>query len=305
MKQPIQLMVAVVIAAIVSFSVATLTRKQDQGAPGSLRALLKCMRLEEGVINGVVGPHLIIEGCNVHIQSGSGDSFDGYAFNTPPAGTNNCGNEPLLTGLGNLFIGYNEATQQRVIGVDPEIPLSQGQVVEDHRCGSHNLVVGAEHAYTGFGAMVGGYRNEAGGSGATVLGGFNVAGRSSREDDASLQPTVTGGTSNHARGLQASISGGNTRLATGLQASVSGGLRNVSRGLQSSISGGRENIITDGVVQASISGGEDNEARGDSSSVSGGIGNEAVGAHASVSGGQNRTAPASLNWAAGSLLEPN
>ena len=56
---------------------------------------------------------------------------------------------------------------------------------------------------------------------------------------------------------------------------------------------------------ASVCGGRNNKARGRFASISGGHGNVASGFTASVSGGELRTAPDDLNWAAGSLQEPN
>src|ERR1700704_3518185 len=61
-----------------------------EGAVGKLLTLLTCVSRQEGAINGVSGPHLLITGCNVHVRSGSGMTNDD------------------TTNLGNLFIGYNE-----------------------------------------------------------------------------------------------------------------------------------------------------------------------------------------------------
>jgi hypothetical protein len=66
---------------------------------------------------------------------------------------------------------------------------------------------------------------------------------------------------------------------------------------------GRGNKVTG--PDASVCGGINNEALGSSSSVSGGRSNVAGGFAASVSGGDRRTAPGDMNWAAGSLFEPD
>ena len=71
---------------------------------------------------GVIGPHIIFSGANIHIVSGSG-------------ATNDHGNP---TGLGNLIIGYDEDPS-----VIPALPLSPGD-----RGGSHNLVIGRANRFT-------------------------------------------------------------------------------------------------------------------------------------------------------------
>ena len=48
-----------------------------------LKLLLQYVRVVEGNLNGLAGPHLIIEHANVHIQSGTGGTGDG---GTPLAG---------------------------------------------------------------------------------------------------------------------------------------------------------------------------------------------------------------------------
>ncbi len=56
------------------------------------QAKLAYVSIQQGSMNGVNGPHMIIEGCNLHVRSGSGATDD----------------NANLTGLGNLIIGYNE-----------------------------------------------------------------------------------------------------------------------------------------------------------------------------------------------------
>ena len=69
--------------------------------------------------------------------------------------TNGLGPNPIswlgqegTNGLGNLIIGYNEET---------------GYAEEYVRTGSHNLVIGVDHSYMGFGNIIGGMRNEVNG----------------------------------------------------------------------------------------------------------------------------------------------
>lgn len=83
----------------------------------------------------------VFEGCNVQIVNGEGAT-----------GT--------MNGKGNLIIGYNESF------------LGEGK----DRSGSHNLVVGPEHQYSGSAGLVAGYNNTISARWATVTGGaFNSA----------------------------------------------------------------------------------------------------------------------------------
>ena len=103
-------------------------------------------------INGVTGPHVILTGVNVHIRSGSGFTDD---------------HGGMLTGLGNLVVGYNEGG-----------PAQRG--------GSHNIVGGTLNLFPSYGGLVvgqqntisnhyatvtGGYQNEASGALSSILGG--------------------------------------------------------------------------------------------------------------------------------------
>ena len=151
-----------------------------------LSAILQFVRVETEEINGLTGPHWIIEGANVHVRSGSGNTFDSCGFRDPDFP--NC---EILTGLGNLIAGYNE---RRFFG-------SRDSRALHFRTGSHNLVVGEFHTYTSFAGF--------------VTGGSNAV----TGDHAS----VTGGTDNKARGSFSSVSGGNSNVASGAAASVSGG----------------------------------------------------------------------------------
>ncbi len=130
--------------------------------------ILQYVRVETEEINRLDGPHWIIEGANVHVRSGFGGTSDGCSLTEP-----NCAS---LTGLGNLIVGYNE---------NDSLPGTRFHP----RSGSHNLVVGANHAYTSFGGFVAGLEN-------TIS---NAA------------ATVSGGSSNISRGLTSSISGGGYR----------------------------------------------------------------------------------------------
>ena len=173
------------------------------------------MSIVGGTINGLRGPHLIIEGVNVHIRSGSGSTSESVG----------------LTGLGNLIVGYNEPD-------DVSNP--------DDRVGSHNLVVGKWHKYRSVGGFVAGLENTISAQYASVSGGRDntASGRAS---------SVTGGTFSSATGDGASISGGFENVASGLTASVSGGNNNVASGSRAAVSGGSFNLAEGDV--SSVSGG--------------------------------------------------
>ncbi len=109
------------------------------GTNPALTELAKYVTVDQNVMNGVKGPHVIFHHANVHILSGSGTTTEASG----------------LTGLGNLIVGYNEMPVQ-----------SSGS-----RVGSHNLVVGPSHAFTSRGGVVFGRGNLISGEYATTLGG--------------------------------------------------------------------------------------------------------------------------------------
>ena len=211
-----------------------------------------------------VGTDVVFSGCNVHIRSGNG------ATNAAP------------NGLGNLIIGYNEATGTRV------------------RTGSHNLVVGMEHQYTSYGGVVAGYSNSITNVSSSVLGGTaNVA--------AGQGAAVLGGTTNQATGSYAAVSGGSNNVASGAKAAVSGGGFNVASNDNAAVSGGGTNTASG--MFASVSGGFANRATTTESIVVGGRCNVAgpgpalacptVAGGSSVLGGQENVASGNLAVVAG------
>ncbi len=124
-------------------------------------------------LDGVASPHVIFEGVNIHVRSGSGET----------------GDQSELTGLGNLIIGYNEQ------------PVTPPEDSPQDRTGSHNLVIGPDHNYSGHGGFVAGAQNTISGSNASVSGGkANVA--------SGMTSSVSGGSGNEASGILASICGG-------------------------------------------------------------------------------------------------
>jgi len=228
---------------------------------------------QEFAILSIQGSDLIFSNFNVHVRNGSG-ATDGP-----------------INGRGNLIIGYNE------------------DISGDARTGSHNVVVGQDHAYSSYGGLVAGFHNAVMSASASVCGG-------SQNTASGFAASVSGGIANVASGGNASVSGGagnragpgspaspsafeapsicggNLNQATGLAATVCGGQGNYASGLASSVSGGSGNLATD--TSASVAGGLGNLAGpgtprfpggGPAPSVSGGYRDHASGFGASVSGG--------------------
>ena len=189
-------------------------------------------RIEDGQLEGVPGPHLIFEGVNVHVRSGSGSTDDGtIADPTRP-----------LTGLGNLIIGYNE------------------RQLEPERGGSHNLVVGSSHTYTSYGGFLAGFGNATLAPHASVSGGSdNIAGE---------RASVAGGVGNAAYGPATSIIGGFRNDANGEGSTICGGSINRTDGILATAVGGTQNQASG--LDSSVTGGQKNVASGEASSVSGG-----------------------------------
>ncbi len=198
-------------------------------------ALAPYVSVVQGPLNGVTGPHIVFQGANVHIRSGSGATDDRVL----QGGT--------LTGLGNLVVGYNE-------------PRSENDAA--NRAGSHNLIVGRQHHYPAFGGFLAGFRNTASGPFASVGGGF--------DNTASGQfAGISGGQANTASGQAASVSGGKRNTASGVEASVSGGDSNTAAGGDASVSGGAGNLASG--EAASVSGGTQRTAAGDFDWAAGGL----------------------------------
>ena len=192
------------------------------------------------------GDNVVFEKCNVYIRSGSGET------------------EGAVNGLGNLIIGYNEISSENI-----------------KRAGSHNLVIGSEHAYASFSGLVVGREN-------TISAPY---------------ASVTGGRLNTASGLGSSVSGGSVNTASKDFASVSGGKNNESRGVNASVSGGASNSAQGDF--SAVTGGSDNVASGFAAGIGGGSANRAKGNYSSISGGKQRDAVDQDSWRGGSLLEKN
>ena len=130
-------------------------------------ALGRYVSVSTSMINGLVAPHVILTGVNVHVRSGSGTT-----------------NGPV-NGLGNLLVGYNEEP----MGLAPE-----------DRGGSHNLITGNQHSYPSYGGLVAGTINKISGQFASVSGGIdNTA--------SDFAASLSGGIGNTASAYAASVSG--------------------------------------------------------------------------------------------------
>lgn len=222
---------AAAVGAVIAVSVSTLpTRAADDSKAlqvqvdklkkqvKKLEAKLAYMHVEQDPINGLSGPHVIFEGCNVHVRSGSGDTTDGTIdLNT---------GQPVLDstprGLGNLIVGYNE------------LPLFSESI---GRNGSHNLIVGVGHSYPNVGGVALGQENKISGALSNITGGFG----NSADGAAS---SVSGGQDNLASGSASSVSGGKSNRAFGVTSSVSGGALNTASSDASSVSGGYQRSVS-------------------------------------------------------------
>lgn len=244
---------------------------EEEEEPEEEPKLEDYLRVEMDPINGLPGPHIIIEGANLHVRSGSG-------------GTDDLGG-PLF-GLGNLVIGYNEYDQTQLRA----------------RTGSHNLVLGSGHGYSSFGGLVAGFANEVNAPNSSVSGGTgNVAngwassisgGQGNRATAESS--SVAGGSDNQADAKYASVSGGQANRATAESSSVAGGSENQADAQYASVTGGTGNRASGWA--SSVAGGQRNHASGDSSSVTGGADNLADIESGSVSGGKNGTLDGGNSW---------
>jgi hypothetical protein len=161
---------------------------------------LKAKTASMSVLTDNGQPTVRFTGVNLQVVSGSGST----------AGA--------VNGRGNLIVGYNE---------------NNG----DTKTGSHNLIVGPQHTYTGYSGLVAGINNTISGNYASVSGGgSNTASGNSA--------SVSGGSLNTASGNSASVSGGGGNTASSLSASVSGGFDNTASGLYASVSGGNVRVAT-------------------------------------------------------------
>jgi hypothetical protein len=169
-----------------------------------LRLLLQYIRIDNNELNGLAGPHVIIEGVNVHVRSGSGVTDDG--------------GEP--SGWGNLIIGYNE------VALPEDMPDPAGS----HR-GSHNLVIGQWHTYTSVGGLVAGLQN-------TVLAPFASVSGGKLNSARGTAASVSGGQSNRAQvSRRVSVAALSMRLVLASAASVAVHITRLKASMPASVAG--------------------------------------------------------------------
>jgi hypothetical protein len=180
----------------------------------------------EALLAGVtlVGDTLVIEGLNLQIVDGTGSTDSDERVEcrrdrdcTAGALCSDHGRCVSGSGAGNLIIGYNEADR------------------DDRKIGSHNLVIGPGHSYSGTGGIVAGRDNHVSGSSCSLLGGSgNLAG--------GVNTTISGGHLNRSHGFASAVLGGASNRAHGDRSAIAGGRHNESSAEASVVTGGMSNI---------------------------------------------------------------
>lgn len=189
-----------------------------------------------------------LSGANLFLNDGSGQTA--------------CLDESALpsmdgcNGLGNLVVGYGENN----------FAFDRG--------GSHNIAVGLDNGWTGFGGLVVGRAN----------------------NQSSAYGVVLAGRGNNVAGDGAAVVGGEDNYSMGLNAVALGGFENTASGELSAVLGGR---LNKGLAERSvIAGGAGGEAHGASSVILGGTSNKAFGSFSLVAGGDaNETFATGINQA--------
>lgn len=243
---------------------------RQQASIDSLRSANDGLVSKLGCVLRFSGPRdFIVDGCNLHVQNGVGQT-----------GT--------MNRYGNVIIGYNKN----------EVST---------RTGSHNLIIGDLHEYTSYGGIVSGIENTLSGPNATILGGgqshanfssATILGADRGVADSNV--VIIGGQRNYgAAGAHFSaIVGGIDNQVTGSSAVVVAGAFNNATGGNSLVCGGSEN--TAGGSSDVACGGSRNTSTGSRSVLVGGNQNTVSGASSVVTGGQHCDLGAiDDRWAAG------
>jgi hypothetical protein len=167
-----------------------------------------------------IGNDVRFVGANVHIESGTGRTDD----------------NGIVTGFGNLIVGYDE-----------------GDV--ENKSGSHNIIVGMNHEYSSYGGLIAGFANQVQGPASFVVGYENIAsgdfsaavgGR--RNSSAGMATVVSGGYGNTAVSslpaeYYSSVFGGHVSSASGYLSVVLGGSGNQAINAYDVVVGGFQNSI--------------------------------------------------------------
>ena len=197
--------------------VATLSSQLAQVRKNPVLQLGQFVSVDLKQEEGVMGPNIVFKGANVHIISGSGNTW----------------NNRTSTGLGNLIIGYDEAPSDLVAG---------------ERTGCHNLVIGPYNTFetSASGGIVAGASNSISDAGSNVLGGIsNFAGGGG---------TIVGGGQNRVFQFYGTVAGGFKNDSSGFCSTVAGGESNVSAEAETVVVGGINN--ENGVDGSVVLGGE-------------------------------------------------
>jgi hypothetical protein len=166
----------------------------------------------QDAIQGVTGPNIVFQGCNLQIKS---RDWEGDTSAT-----------------GNLIVGWDDAPY--------------GGTPSQYRTGSNNLIVGHGNNFTSYGCFLAGADNTASASYSSVSGGgYNTASASLASVSgggsnvaSGIYASVCGGALNTASNDGASVLGGRNNTASGGKSTVSGGAYNTASGGAASISGG-------------------------------------------------------------------
>jgi hypothetical protein len=186
---------------------------------------------------GVGGkPTVEFSGVNVQIVDGSGYTS-------------------TVKGTGNLVLGYDENARTQT--------------------GSHDLILGEDQDYTGYGELVGGYDQTVSGPYAAAVGYGN---------------TVSG---------EFTLAGGDQNVVSGELDSVVGGYKNTASNELDSILGGCSNVAGTGTVSVASICTNSSSYPDDFATIAGGSGNQASGITSSVTGGEFNLASDPLSAIAG------
>jgi hypothetical protein len=248
---------------------------RQQQALDALRTSNDALTSKLGCVLRFSGPRdLVVDGCNLHVQNGAGQT-----------GT--------LNRYGNLIIGYNK---------------NEGST----RTGSHNLILGDLHEYTSYGGIVSGTENTLAGPNTTILGGgqnhanfISAVILGADRGDADGNVVLIGGQRNYgsADAHFSAVIGGIENQVTGPSSVVVAGMLNIASGGTSFVCGGTEN--TAGGGGDVVCGGSANKSTGARSVLVGGHQNAVSGSNGVVTGGQHCDIGAvDDKWAAGLLAVP-
>ena len=172
---------------------------------------------------------ILVSGANLQVHNGYGANWS--------------------NGLGNVIVGYNQ--------------LQANQDPLETRNGSHNMVIGNGHYYTGVHNLISGGTNRAFGSGGVIFGYNNKT-----WDNANV---VLGGGNNTAYGDACAILGGVLNVTNGVENVLIGGQSNQANGQKNAVLGGSENVAAGS--RGVIMGGRINSLNSDAGSIVGGESN--------------------------------